>query len=165
VLSERQMTADCSKDDLIAESAPQRGRPGWLQTLIAIPAAVLPLLPSFSCPVCVAAYAGLLSSLGLGFLLTDRVQRPMIVAFLVVSVASVAWTARQYKRTGPLVLVLVGSAGIVAGRLVWSVAPALYAGALCLVTGTVWNLILKRPRTKLVTLTVADTAHTRGPSS
>ena len=162
VLPKRQVTAGNPKDDPIAESPPQRGRRAWYQTIIAIPAAVLPLLPSFSCPVCVAAYAGLLSSLGLGFLLTDRVQRPLIVAFLIVAVASVGWAARQYKRVGPFVLVLLGSAGIVAGRLVLSVAPALYVGVVCLVAGTVWNLILKRPRRKFVPLSVAIT---RSPSS
>lgn len=137
------MTAGDPKDDLIAESAPRRGRPAWLQTIIAIPAAAIPLLPSFSCPVCIAAYAGLLSSLGLGFILTDRVQRPLIVAFLIVSVASVGWAARRSKRVGPFLLVLLGSVAIVAGRLVWSVTPALYVGVVCLVAGTVWNLILK----------------------
>lgn len=144
------------KDGLIAESAPRRGRPAWLQTLVAIPAAVLPLLPSFSCPVCVAAYVGLLSLLGLGFLLTDRVQRPLIVAFLIVSVAGVGWAARQYKRVGPFVLVLLGCVAIVAGRLVWNVTPALYVGVVSLVAGTVWNLVLKRPRRKLASPSVAN---------
>lgn len=156
------MTTGNTSDDPIAESAPRRGRRAWYQPIIAIPTAVLPLLPSFSCPVCVAAYAGLLSSLGLGFLLTDRVQRPLIVAFLIVSVASVGWAARQHKSVGPSILVLLGSAGIVAGRLVWSVAPTMYVGVVCLVAGTVWNLILKRPRRKLVPLGVANT---KSPSS
>lgn len=152
------MTAGKTKDDPIAESPGQtrlrarRGRPAWLQTIIAIPAAVLPLLPSFSCPVCIAAYAGLFSSLGLGFLLTDRVQRPLIVAFLIVSVVSVGWAAKRYKRVGPFLLVLLGSVAIVAGRLAWSVEPALYGGVLCLVAGAVWNLILKRPQRNLVQL-------------
>ena len=138
------MTTGNTNDDPIAESAPRRGRRAWYQTIIAIPTAVLPLLPSFSCPVCVAAYAGLLSSLGLGFLLTDRVQRPLIVVFLIVTVASVGWAARQYKRVGPFGLVLLGSAAIVAGRLAWSVTPAMYVGIVCLVAGTVWNLALRQ---------------------
>jgi MerC mercury resistance protein len=162
MLSKGLMLIGDANDDPIAESAPRRGRPAWLQTLIAVPAAVLPLLTSFSCPVCVAAYAGLLSSLGLGFLLTDSVQRPLIVAFLIVAVASVGWAARRYKRIGPFVLVLVGSATIIAGRIVWSVAPILYIGVVCLVAGIVWNLILKRPRRKFVPLGIADT---RSPSS
>ncbi len=133
----------------------RRGRPAWLQTLIAVPAAVLPLLPSFSCPVCVASYAGLLSSLGLGFLLTDRVQRPLIGAFLIVSVTSVGWAARQHKKVWPFLLVLLGSSAIVVGRLVWDAAPLLYFGVACLVAGTVWNLIVKRPRRALQTSDVA----------
>jgi|GEM_PF-2538538 len=133
-------------DHPIAESAPQRGRPAWLQAIIAAAAAVLSLLPGFSCPVCVAAYAGLLSSLGLGFLLTDSVQRPLVAAFLIVSVASVYWAARHYKKIGPFLLVVLGSIGIVTGRLVWSVTLVLYVGVVCLIAGTVWNLILKRPR-------------------
>ncbi len=162
MLPKRQVTAGNTKDNPIAESAGQtrlrarRGRPAWLQTIIAIPAAVLPLLPSFSCPVCVAAYAGLLSALGLGFLLTDRVQRPLIVAFLIVSVASVGWAGRQYQSVGPSILVLLGSAAIIAGRLVWSVTPALYVGVVCLVAGTVWNMILKRPRRNPILLGVVQ---------
>lgn len=140
----------------------KQGRRSWMPTLVAIPAAVLPLLPSFSCPVCVAAYAGLLSSLGLGFLLTDRIQRPLIVIFLIVSVASVCWAARQYKRMGPCVLVLVGSAAILAGRVVWSVTLVLYVGVFCLIAGTAWNLILRGPRGKCVP---AGVHNTRSPSS
>ncbi|MCH7591704.1 MAG: MerC domain-containing protein [Planctomycetes bacterium] len=156
------MTTGDEKDDSAADTAGRSrsgvrpNRPAWLQTLIAVPAAVLPLLPSFSCPVCVAAYAGLLSSLGLGFLLTDRVQRPLIVAFLIVSVAGVGWAGRQYQSVGPSILVLLGSAAIIAGRLVWSVTPALYVGVVCLVAGTVWNMILKRPRRNLVSLGVVQ---------
>ena len=143
MLPKRRVTRGNPKADPIAESTPRRGRPAWLHTIIAVPAAVLPLLPNFSCPVCVAVYAGLLSSLGLGFLLTDRVQRPLIVACLIVSVAGVGWAAKQYKTAGPFVFVLLGSVAIVAGRVVWSVTPALYVGLVCLVAGTVWNLILK----------------------
>ncbi len=164
MLSKRQVTAGNPKDDPIAESAPRRGRPAWVQTIIAVPAAALPLLPSFSCPVCVAAYAGLLSSLGLGFILTDRVQRPLIVAFLIVSVASVGWATKQCNRVGPFLLVLLGSVAIVAGRLVWSVTPALYVGVVCLVAGTVWNLILKRPRRQLADSELSQEKGPGGPS-
>jgi len=134
----------------------QQSRPTWLQTLVAIPAAVLPLLPSFSCPVCIAAYAGVLSSLGLGFVLSDRVQRPLIVFFLAITIGSVALATKQHKRRGPFLFVLTGSLAIIAGRLVWSVHPALYLGVLCLVAGTVWNLILKRSKRKLASLCITQ---------
>ncbi len=124
----------------------KRPRPPWLQTLIAVPAAVLPLLPSFSCPVCIAAYAGVLSSLGLGFMLSDRVQRPLIIFFLTVMLGSVVLATRQHRRLGPICVVLLGVLAVVAARIVWNVPWLVYAGVALLVAGTVWNLILKRAR-------------------
>ncbi len=110
-----------------------------------IPAAVLALLPSASCPVCLAAYAGLLSSLGLGFLFNDRVQKPLIVLFVSISVASIAWAIRRHGRFGPCLVVLAGSIAIVAGRVIWSVPWAVYLGVPSVVVAALWNLILKRP--------------------
>lgn len=135
----------------------KRARPSWLQALIAVPAAVFPVLPSFSCPVCIAAYAGILSSLGLGFVLTDRVQRPLIVLFLTIALTSVAWATSQHKKLGPLMLVLPGSLVIVIARLVWSIPWVLYVGVSCLVAGAVWNLILKRTRPPFVQLGLDST--------
>ncbi len=149
MLPQGQVTAGDEKDDCVSNGAGQtrlrarRDRPAWLQTLIAVPAAVFPLLPSFSCPVCVAAYGGVLSSLGLGFVLIDRVQRPLIVAFLIVSVAGVAWATKQHGKLGPLVVVVLGSVAVVVGRVVWTNQPVLYIGIVCLLAATVWNLILK----------------------
>ena len=49
----------------------------WMRGLLTLPGVVLPLLPSTTCPVCIAAYAGALSTLGLGFLFNARVQTPL----------------------------------------------------------------------------------------
>ena len=113
---------------------------------------MLPLLPSFSCPVCIAAYASVLSSLGLGFLLNDRVQGPLIVFFLTIMLGSVVLATRQHGRFGPLCVVLSGTLAVVAARIVWNVPWVVYAGVALLVAGTVWNLILKRARRPLVQL-------------
>jgi len=125
----------------------RKGRWGaWLRSLALVPGAVLPLLPSFACPACLAAYAGLLSALGVGVLLTERVLVPLIVAFLVVGVLSVGWATQGHRKPGPLVATVGGSLAVVLGRLVWSVPPVLYAGVGLLVTASLWNLWLKRPR-------------------
>lgn len=121
-----------------------------------VPAAVLPLLPSATCPVCLAAYAGVLSSVGLGFLLNDQVQRPLILVFLGITVVSVAWAATQYRRFSPFLLVLSGSVAIVAARILSNVPWVVYLGVGLLVTGAFWNLLLKRPRRKLVQLRVGQ---------
>lgn len=124
---------------------PRRDRPGRLGTLLALPAAILPLLPSFTCPVCIAAYAGVLSSLGLGFALDDNVQRPLIVVFLGIAVASVGWSGRRrHRKAAPVIAAGVGSLAVVAGRLLWSMPVAVYAGVALIVIGSVWNLILSR---------------------
>jgi hypothetical protein len=46
----------------------------WKQNLLAVPGIGLSLLPKIACPACWPAYAGLLSSLGLGFLGGDAVE-------------------------------------------------------------------------------------------
>jgi mercuric ion transport protein len=45
---------------------------GWQSWLIVLPAIGVAMLPKLACPACWPAYAGLLSSVGLGFLCTFR---------------------------------------------------------------------------------------------
>ncbi|MCZ6807979.1 MAG: MerC domain-containing protein [Deltaproteobacteria bacterium] len=118
---------------------------GSLGAVLTLPAAVLPLLPSFTCPLCLAAYAGVLSTLGLGFVLTESVLAPLIVAFLLVGIASIAWTTRSHRRAGPLLTIVTGSAAVVAGRLVWNTPAVLYVGIALVIAASLWNLWLKRP--------------------
>jgi hypothetical protein len=115
-----------------------------MRALLVIPAAVLPLLPSATCPVCIAAYAGVLSSLGLGFVFNDRVQRPLILIMLSLCLASVTWTARRHRRSGLAVVALLGALAIIAGRVVWDAGILTYTGVGLLVIASVWNLVLRR---------------------
>ncbi len=123
---------------------PRQGSARWWRELAVVPAAILSLLPSASCPVCLAAYAAVLSSLGLGFLFKDEVQKPLIVLFLAISVASIAWAARLYRRPGPLLAVAAGTVAILAGRIVGDFPWAVYIGVPCVIVAAAWNLILKR---------------------
>ncbi len=118
-----------------------------LQSLALVPAVVLAALPHVTCPACWPAYAALLSALGLGFLSVNRVLDPLMAGALLAGIASIAWSSRSHRHWGPLWLTLVGSAGVAAGRLVWSDAPVLYGGTLLLVVAALWNLRLKRGRT------------------
>ncbi len=128
------------------EDAPPNGRRGVLGALAAVPAALFALLPSFTCPACLAAYTGVLSSLGLGFLLNDSVLAPLIAVFLLLGIVSVARATRSHKRRGPLAATVVASVLIVVGRLIWNIQPMLYAGAGILIAASIWNLWLKRPK-------------------
>src|SRR3546814_20862630 len=63
-------------------------------------AAVLPavgaaLLPKLSCPVCWPAYAGLLSSFGIGFVDYTPSLLPLTAVFVSVSVLALAWMSED----------------------------------------------------------------------
>lgn len=131
------------KSDSVSNT-PRQGSERWWRELAVVPAAILSLLPSASCPVCLAAYAAVLSSLGLGFLFKDDVQKPLIVLFLALSVASIAWAARLYRRPGPLLAAAAGTVAIIAGRIVGDLPWAVYVGVPCVIAAAVWNLILKK---------------------
>ncbi len=120
------------------------GSKNWLRSLAMIPGALLPLVPSATCPACLAAYAGVLSAVGLGFLINERLLAPLIVLFLAVGIASVAWSTRSHRRAGPLVATLLGSAAVIIGRVVGHVHALLYAGAVILIAASLWNLWLRR---------------------
>ncbi len=122
-----------------AESRSRRWR--WA----ALPGIVAAVLPRATCPICVAAYAGVVSALGLGFLLTDRVLNPIILGSLAVRVGSRAWSGRQRRRSAPLLLALAGAAGVVLGRIVWSLPVVVYGGVALLLGASVWTLWLSRP--------------------
>lgn len=119
---------------------------GWIRSLALIPGAALPLLPSATCPLCLAAYGGILSALGLGFLANKRVLDPLIVVFLAVGIFSMAFSMRSHRHSGPLLLAIIGAAAVVAGRLIWNAPAALYIGVGLFAGASVWNLWLKRAR-------------------
>ncbi len=122
----------------------QLPRPHWLRGLAVLPGVVFALLPVAHCPACLGAYFAVLSALGLGFLMTERVLAPLIAGFLVFGLVSVAWSTWSHRRLGPLVVTLAGSAGVVAGRLVWDIPAALYISVGLLMAAALWNLWLKR---------------------
>jgi mercuric ion transport protein len=137
-------------DVLIREALHRATEPRWpwRRSLALLPGALLPLLPSATCPACLAAYAGVLSAMGLGVLLQGRVLVPLIAFFLAVGVASVAWSTRGHGRAGPLVATVAGSLAVILGRIIWSVPSLVYGGAVLLVAASLWNAWLKSPRSK-----------------
>lgn len=60
----------------------------WKEGVIAGPAVGVSLLPKFVCPLCSPAYAALLSSLGLGFLVSTTYLLPLTFVFLSLAIGA-----------------------------------------------------------------------------
>jgi hypothetical protein len=136
-------TSEEIRQGVSINNASSGGR-NWLRSLAVLPGAFLPLVPSATCPACLTAYAGVLSAVGLGFLLNERVLAPLIVVFLIIGVVSVAWSTRSHRRAGPLVGTLLGSAAVIMGRVAGHDHILLYSGVVVLIGASLWNLWLKR---------------------
>ena len=96
-------------------------------------------LPVLACPLCWPAYAGLLSSLGLGFLIYSRYLLPVVAAVLALSLGSLAFRARQRRGYGPFWLGLASTAMILSGKFAWPSSWLLDSGIALLLAASVWN--------------------------
>jgi len=97
------------------------------------------LLPAVTCPACWPAYAGLLSSMGLGFIDYSPWLLPVMAIFLGISVAILAWQGYRRQSYGPLLVGVIGAALIIWDRLVPGSEWALYGGVGLLIAASVWN--------------------------
>jgi hypothetical protein len=111
----------------------------WKQSLMTIPGVGVSLLPKLACPFCWPAYAGLLSSVGLGFLISARYLLPITAAFLVVAVGALAFRANRRHGYRPFFLGLFAALGVLAGKFWWESNPVMYASVGVLVMASVWN--------------------------
>lgn len=111
----------------------------WKPTLAVLPGVGVSLLPKLACPMCWPAYAGLLSSLGLGFLISTTYLLPVTAAFLVVAVAALGFRAGARRGFGPMRLGVVAGAAVLYGKFFLESDAAMYGGVALLVAASVWN--------------------------
>jgi mercuric ion transport protein len=120
------------------------GRPvsnrGWKSALLSLPAILASLIPSMTCPLCVTAYTALLSTLGLGFLMSSAYLLPLTMVMLAVAVAALGFEASKRGNWGPFALSLCGSTVILIGKFVLASEPATYTGVALLLGASIWNL-------------------------
>jgi len=112
----------------------------WGKSLAAFPAVGAALFPTLTCPACWPGYAAILSSLGIGFLPSNRVLLPLTFLFLTFYLGMLAWDAQKCRRVGPLILGVVASVVLICGRFVIASDAALYAGIGLLMTASAWNV-------------------------
>lgn len=116
----------------------------WKQGLFAIPGIGFALLPKLACPLCWPAYAGVLSSLGLGFLISTSYLFALTTAFLFLTLASFGFRAKQRRGYGPLLLGAAGSAVFLMDKFYLASTVVMYLGLGTLVTASVWNMWPRR---------------------
>jgi mercuric ion transport protein len=111
----------------------------WKQTLVAIPGIGVSLLPKLACPLCWPAYAGLLTSVGLGFLISSKYLLPFTAAFLVLILGALAFRAQRRHGHGPFVVGLVAAVGVIVAKFQWESNLTLYGAVGLLVVASLWN--------------------------
>ena len=112
---------------------------GWRSSAAAVPGIAVAFLPKLACPACWPAYAGLLSSVGLGFLLDEAYLFPLTAAFLFMAVGALAFRATTRRGYGPFVLGLAAALIVLAGKFTFGLNAAMYGGIAVLVSASVWN--------------------------
>jgi hypothetical protein len=94
------------------------------------------------CCAGVSAVVGSLSAVGLGFLITDSVLLPLLLAMLALSLWGLARGRATHGASGPLVLGSAGAVSLTAG--VFTSRWLLGLGAALLLAATVWNQTARR---------------------
>ena len=114
-------------------------RPVWKSNLAILPGIGVALLPKLACPLCWPAYAGILSSVGLSFLLSESYLFGATLFFLGVSVASLAFRARGRHGYGPLVVGAAAAAIVLQGKFRFESKTTFYGGLALLAAASLWN--------------------------
>jgi hypothetical protein len=111
--------------------------------LLPIPGVFVSLLPALACPLCWPAYAALLSSIGLGFLISSSYLLPLTGAFSAVTLVGLGLQAKR-SGYGPLLLGIISVALIVSGKLVLASSAVNYIGVGLLAAASAWALVPSR---------------------
>lgn len=111
----------------------------WKQTLVSLPGVGVSLLPKLACPACWPATAGLLTSVGLGFLISVVYLLPLTIAFLLLALGAMVFGAKQRHGYGPFLLGVVAASGVLLGKFVWDFKPIIYSAVGLLVISSLWN--------------------------
>jgi mercuric ion transport protein len=121
---------------------------GWRRFLAALPTSGAALLPVGICPACWPAYAGLLSSIGLGFLLENRYVLALLAVLLTASLVTLAYRAKTRRGYAPFGLGVLATGMILTSKFLFAFNPLLYGGVVLLVAASIWNAWPRRAARK-----------------
>src|SRR5205823_5920573 len=112
---------------------------------------------------CWPAYAGVLSSLGVGFVGTTAYLLPLTATFLAIAVGALTFGARRHGRHGPLALGLVGSAIVLLGKFVLDATAATLGGVGMAVAAKAKTYGIRSVPAVVIDGKLADCCAGRGP--
>ena len=109
--------------------------------LAAVPGLGAALLLGAACPACWLAYAGLLTTPGLGFLVAQTSLVPVVATAVLLGIALVSFAYRAPARRGygSLGLGMVAVSLMLTGKFGLPSDPLLYTGLAILVGASLWN--------------------------
>lgn len=123
----------------LARAHPGKNGRGWWRVSASLPGVGATLLPIGACPACWPAYAGILGSLGLGFLFESTYRLPVTAALFGLTLFALAFRAKTRRGYGPVILG-IASVGLVLLSSSAQVFDQLAnAGLLGLVAASFWN--------------------------
>ena len=111
----------------------------WKRAAAILPGVGVSLLPKLTCPICWPAYAGVLTTLGLGFLMSERYLFGLTVAFLLISVGALAFRSQERRSIAPSIVGLTGIAMVLMGKFRFESMNVMYAGLVILIAASLWN--------------------------
>ena len=111
----------------------------WKQGLLALPSIGFSMLPKLACPACWPAYASLLTSIGLGFLISVAYLIPLTVAFLVLALGATVFRARERHGYRPFLLGIIAASSVLIAKFVWESNSMIYGSVGLLVMASLWN--------------------------
>ncbi len=111
----------------------------WRRFLAVLPAIGASVLPIGACPACWPVYAGLLSSLGLGFVFDSAYLLPVTALFLGFAVAALAYRAKSRRGYGAFALGALATVVVLVGKFFLSSDFLFYLGLALLIGASLWN--------------------------
>lgn len=140
-------SADDIATALMKEGIGGSGRFRWMRVLGISPGVGAALLPVGVCPACWPAYAGVMSSLGLGFLLNSAYVFTLTTIFLAFALGALLYGAKTRRGYGPFTLGVAGTLIVLVGKFALSWNVLFYTGLAVFVAASVWNAWPKKKDT------------------
>ncbi len=112
--------------------------------MVAGPAVGVSLLPKLVCSMCSRAYAALLSSLGLGFLISTKYLLPLTLVFLSAAFGALGFRASIRSGRAPFWISVAAASVVLIGKFWLDSSATTYTGVGLLILASVWNAMPHR---------------------